>query len=235
MSYEASAHSAQMSILRHLLLSPSASFATLQKETGLTSDHFNFHLSKLIDTGYVSKLSDGQYVLSQSGKEYANRMDTDDNTIEKQPKVSVLLIIENDKGQFVAQQRLKQPFYGFWGRPTGKIRWGETLAESAARELLEETGLTADLSYAGLYHKMDYSKDTSAILEDKYFFVVYGKNPIGELVTDDEGHHNEWLSINELNAKDKVFDSIREITEFAVNGRKTPLFEVKYHYETTEY
>ena len=44
MSYEASAHDAQMAILRHLLLSPGAGFAELQKSTDLTSDHFNFHI-----------------------------------------------------------------------------------------------------------------------------------------------------------------------------------------------
>ena len=59
------------------------------------------------------------------------------------------MIIENSEGKFLAQQRLKQPFYGFWGRPTGKVGWGETILETAARELMEETGLTADLRVAG--------------------------------------------------------------------------------------
>ena len=110
MSYEADAHEAQMKILRQLLLSPSANFATLQKSTDLTSDHFNFHLKKLVDVGYVEKRDDGHYVLSRAGKEYANRMDTDDNVIEKQPKISVGLIIENSEGKFLAQQRRKQPY-----------------------------------------------------------------------------------------------------------------------------
>lgn len=46
MSYEASAHEVQMKILRHLLLSPNAGFAELQKQTDLTSDHVNFHIKK---------------------------------------------------------------------------------------------------------------------------------------------------------------------------------------------
>lgn len=234
MSYESSVHTAQMAILRHLLLSPSAGFAQLQKTTNLSSDHFNFHIAKLVDVGYVEKTDDGEYTLTREGKEFANRMDTDDNVIEKQPKLSVALIIENQDGKFLSQQRLKQPFYGFWGRPTGKIRWGETLEETGARELLEETGLTANLTAAGFYHKMDYDKLSGEILEDKYFCLVYGNNPVGELIIDDEGHHNEWLTIEELEAKEVVFESVREITDLA---RKTGVdfLERKYYYQPTEY
>lgn len=234
MSYEANAHDAQMAILRHLLLSPGAGFAELQKTTDLTSDHFNFHVKKLVGVGYVEKKDNGHYVLSRSGKEYANRMDTDDNVIEKQPKLSVALIIENDEGKFLAQQRLKQPYYGFWGRPTGKIRWGETMIEAAERELMEETGLTADLSVAGFYHKMDYDKDSGDLLEDKIFVLIYGTNPRGELIVDDEGHHNEWLSDKELHERGKYFQSVPEITAMARKNAAN-FMEHKYEYGKDEY
>jgi len=234
MSYEASAHEAQMKILRHLLLSPSAGFAELQKQTGLTSDHANFHIKKLVDVGYMHKDASDKYTLTRIGKEYANRMDTDDNVIEKQPKISVALIVENDEGKFLAQQRLKQPYYGFWGRPTGKIRWGETMEEAAARELMEETGLTAELSVAGFYHKMDYDRESGDLLEDKIFVLIYGKNPKGELVADDEGHHNEWLSDEDLAAKDKVFESVVKITKLARAGNAN-FMEHKYEYSNDEY
>jgi ADP-ribose pyrophosphatase YjhB (NUDIX family)/predicted transcriptional regulator len=234
MSYEASAHEAQMKILRHLLLSPSAGFAKLQKQTSLSSDHFNFHIKKLVEEGYIVKNEDEKYVLTRVGKEYANRMDTDDNVIEKQPKLSVALIIENDKGEFLAQQRLKQPFYGFWGRPTGKIRWGEKMIEAAERELLEETGLTAELSVGGFYHKMDYDKNSNDLLEDKIFILIYGKNPKGELIIDDEGHHNEWLRDEDMAAKGKIFESVPEITAIALRGNAN-FMEQTYEYGSDEY
>lgn len=234
MSYEASAHAAQMKILRHLLLSPSAGFAELQKQTELTSDHANFHIKKLLEVGYIEKNADDKYTLTRTGKEYSNRMDTDDNVIEKQPKISVALIIENDKGEFLAQQRLKQPYYGFWGRPTGKIRWGETMLEAAERELMEETGLTADLSVAGFYHKMDYEKETGDLLEDKIFVLIYGTNPKGQLIVDDEGHHNEWLTDNELHERGKYFQSVPEITAIAKKNSAN-FMEHKYQYGKDEY
>lgn len=233
-NYEANAHEAQMAILRHLLLSPSAGFAELQKSTELSSDHFNFHIKKLLEVGYIEKKDDGHYVLSRAGKEYANRMDTDDNVIEKQPKISVGLIIENTEGKFLAQERLKQPYYGFWGRPTGKIRWGETMIEAAERELMEETGLTADLRVGGFYHKMDYDKDSGELLEDKIFVLIYGTNPQGELIVEDEGHRNEWLSAEEFAKKEKSFASVPEITALAV-ADELGFIEKRYEYGTEEY
>jgi ADP-ribose pyrophosphatase YjhB (NUDIX family) len=234
MSYEASAHEAQMKILRHLLLSPHAGFAELQKKTDLSSDHFNFHIKKLTEVGYIEKNDSNRYTLTRAGKEYSNRMDTDDNVIEKQPKISVALIIENENGEFLAQQRLKQPYFGFWGRPTGKIRWGETMIEAAERELMEETGLSAELSVAGFYHKMDYDKESGDLLEDKVFVLIYGTNSQGELIVDDEGHHNEWLSDDELQSRGTVFQSVPEITAMAKKGHAN-FMEHKYEYEKNEY
>lgn len=60
----------------------------MQKPTGLASDHFNFHITRLIDLGYVEKVKKGLYTLTQKGKEYSNKLDTDTNTVERQPKSS---------------------------------------------------------------------------------------------------------------------------------------------------
>ena len=55
MSLEISIHAAQTSILRELLFHPDAGYTELQKPTGLTSDHFNFHIARLMDLGLVKK------------------------------------------------------------------------------------------------------------------------------------------------------------------------------------
>ncbi|OYW42451.1 hypothetical protein B7Z28_01510 [Candidatus Saccharibacteria bacterium 32-45-3] len=70
MSYESNPHSTQVSILRHLLFTTEANFAELQKDSDLTSDHFTFHIKKLVESGYVEK-TPGGYKLSVLGKEYA--------------------------------------------------------------------------------------------------------------------------------------------------------------------
>lgn len=234
MSYEADAHKNQMTILRHLLLRPDAGFAELQKVMQVESDAANFHIKQLLQADYIEKKTDGRYKLTQRGKEYANRMDTDENVIEKQPKLSVALIIEDDEGLVLAQERLKHPYYGYWGRPTGKIRWGEAIVEAAARELMEETGLTAQLEMKGLYHKIDVLKESGKLLEDKYFCLVHGTNPRGELIQEDEGHKNQWMSGEELMRKDKVFQSVPEITELA-QKKHFGYMEQTYEYSADDY
>lgn len=210
MSLEVNVHDAQTVILRELLFHPSVSFAKLQKMTGMQSDHFNFHLKKLIELKMVEKISRGTYTLTPKGKEYANKLDTDNNTVERQPKVAVILVIERNlkgKKEYLFQERLKQPYYGFWGCPTGKIRWGETITEGAGRELMEETGLMADRATAGVYHELVYSQETGEQLEDKLFFVVHCTNIKGKLVEEFEGGRNKWMTREEALAQPKIFSS----------------------------
>jgi len=208
MSHEADVHPAQTKILRELLFHSSAGYAQLQKPTSLSSDHFNFHITRLVEIGLVEKVLRGQYRLTIKGKEYSNRMDTDKNTLERQPKVAVILNVEKTiqgKRYFLFQQRLKNPYYGFWGLPTGKVGWGETIAETAARELMEEAGLKAQWRVAGVYHEHALNKQTGELLEDKVFFVCHGTKPTGKLLSDVECGHNEWLTREEATAKGEVF------------------------------
>lgn len=235
MSYESNPHSTQVAILRHLLFTPEASFAQLQKDSELTSDHFTFHIKKLVEYGFVEKTKD-KYRLSAIGKEYANRMDTDENEMEKQPKVSVVIVLErtiDGRREFIAQQRLKQPYYGFWGRLGGKVRWGESFEEAAKRELKEETGLNADFTYKMIYRKRDYKKSTGDLLEDKVFVIMHSTDYSGDLIVDFEGGHNEWLTQEEFMAKDVVFESARDFIDLVDNN--VPYHSQENFYDESEY
>ena len=220
MSHEASIHAAQTSILRELLFRPEAGYAELQKPTGLSSDHFNFHIKRLVELGFVRKREPGTYSLTPRGKEYANKLDTDNNTIERQPKVTVLLAItkeENGRRQYLFQERLKHPYYGYWGFPSGKMRWGETIIETAARELMEETGLEADCRFLGIYHEHTRQAETDELLEDKIFLAVHCENPRGELIERFEGGRNAWLLESEVMDL-KVFSSFATEMETLKGG-----------------
>lgn len=236
MATEVKLHPAQMSIVRALLFTPESGFAELQRPTGLDSDHFKFHISKLVEIKLVEKVTKGRYRLSQDGKEFANKLDTDSNTVERQPKVSVALIVErkgkNGRREFLYQQRLKNPYYGFWGRLGGKVRWGEKFAEAASRELHQETGLTASFAYKMLYHKTDYKTD-GTLLEDKLFIVMYTDNAKGDLVERFEGGLNCWMTQDEFLKTNKRFESAYEFSELVDNN--VSFVEKDHIYNEDEY
>ena len=234
-SYEADAHAAQMAVLRKLLIGQTASFSELGSVTGLTSDHSNFHIKKLVSAGMVEHVPKeyGKYQLTRKGKEYANRMDTEELVIEKQPKIIVDIGIENSEGKFLFQERRKQPYYGYWGFPTGKIRWGETMLEAAARELMEETNLTATLRVVGTHHKLDYDEN-GEMLEDKYLILVHGTNPQGELIVENETHNNHWLAPDEYKQLDKRFGDIDETLGF-LRSASAFITEAEYRYNPDAY
>lgn len=233
MSIDKQLHPAHVAILHVLLFRPTARFADLQKASKLSSDHFNFYLKQLIDENFVSKNTKGAYHLTPTGKEFSNRFDTDERKVERQPKVAVCLMIERDDGKQLVQQRLKQPYYGYWGRPTGKIRWGETILEGAARELMEETGLTADLTYQAVYHKSDHNKETGELLEDKIFFMIEAKNPKGKLIEEFEGGRNAWMTLKEYAAQPLSFNS-NDMIDFD-KAVKIAIVEARHDYAPEHY
>ncbi|MDO8335873.1 MAG: NUDIX domain-containing protein [Candidatus Saccharibacteria bacterium] len=236
MSHEANVHQIQTHILRELLFVPHASFSELQKPTGLDGDHFKFHVQRLVDIGYIEKIDRGQYKLTTSGKEYANKLDTDQNTIERQPKSAVILVIEktiDGEQKLLVQERLKHPYYGFWGFAGGKIRWGETIIEAGQRELLEETGLSADLTYRGVYHEHVVEKETDKLLEDKIFHVLHGVDPTGEMLQEFEGGRNAWLTQDEVDKLDKKYDSFE--TERRVGLGKVSFVELTQYYSKNQF
>lgn len=222
-----------MSILRVLMFQPEAKFSELN--TGnISTDHFNFHVKELLTLGFIEKTADNLYRLTPKGKEFANRFDNDQRqpVLERQAKIGVLVVCvkkEGDAEKYLMQQRLKQPYYGFYGMVTGKVKWGETVAETAARELKEETGLTAEMEFKGVEHKMDYSPQ-SEMLEDKYFYIFKGTKAAGNLIERFEGGRNVWLTKEEIIKLPDLFPDVEEILEI-INQKKMTFTEKKF---TTE-
>ena len=216
---------------------PTARFAELQKASGLESDHVKFHIKQLVKLGYVNKIGNA-YQLSVIGKEYANKLDTDAGVIERQPKVAVLLVVEryNSKThmmEYLLQKRLKHPYFGFWGAPTGKVRWGETLLDAAARELKEETGLTGVFEYRGIYHERVRRQATGEIIEDKLFQLMFCDRFSGELQVEFDSGYNTWHTLEYMALEPKKYKGFE--TEIAACLNSIPLTERMHDYGDSEF
>lgn len=210
-------HKIQMLILRELLFSPQSRFSDLNIQ-GLSNDHFSYHIKVLIEEGYVIK-KDSKYSLTTKGKEYSNRMDTDNTQIEKQPKIAVIIIatkVVKGKKCLLIQKRTKEPYFGYYGFITGKIRFGEKVFETARRELKEESGLEdGEIIIKRIVHDHVVLEDSGELVEDKMFYVVLIKNPKGELV-DTKNGRNKWITVEQFKKLEKKYyneDSIYQISQ----------------------
>lgn len=207
-------HEIQAGILKELLLKKEARFSELNIGK-VPTDQFTFHLKQLAEHGVVEKTSEGLYRLTTAGKEYANRFDIDSGPVkfERQAKVGVLVIATRKSGgttEYLMQERHKHPFFGFRGFITGKVKIGESIAETAKRELREETGLTAEVEPKAIQHERIFSKGSNNLLEDKNFFIFAASNPTGNLIEKLSGGWNQWIAEDDV-LKGNIFYEVADL------------------------
>lgn len=207
------------------------------RPTGLQSDTFKFHLRKVAKLGYIEKTTTGQYQLTPRGKEFANNLDESRLTTQRQPKLSVLLIIKkpvrHDEPLFLFQKRLRNPFFGFWSCIGGPIQWGQDAEATAAKELKKQTGLTAVCKVQSFYRKRDYDDTTDLLLEDKLFIILQATKVEGELANTWHGGLNKWMTVHEFKQQPKYFSSVCEAIDMLDTG-KTYTTQVA-HYSSLDY
>jgi ADP-ribose pyrophosphatase YjhB (NUDIX family) len=150
--------------------------------------------------------------------------------IEKQPKYAVFLIaIKEEKGKkyLLIQKRLKEPYFGYQGFITGKVKFGEELIDAAKRELLEESGLTGEFEFKGAHRDIVYSKEKK-LLEDKVFHLFIITNCEGRLLTDIEGGKNFWVLEKDFANLDKLYYNEKDL--FACSKLKKIFYKEEKYY-----
>lgn len=224
-------HKAQISILEALRHNNAMRFSDLMRPTGLISDTFKFHIRKLVHAGIVEKQETGEYRLTQRGKEIANTINRETRVARKQPKVSVLLVISrlnaDNVTEYLVQQRLRNPFYGYWGFPSGPIDWGEEAEQAAQRELQKQTGAQASFSVRAFYRERDFDSTRDKLMEDKLFTVLSG-TVNSDVLADWAGGHNTWMTAQELQNQERFFGSCIDIIAMLESGQSYLAQTVNY-------
>lgn len=112
------------------------------------------------------------------------------------PKLGVSASVWRD-GRVLLVERAKQPA-GFWAFPGGHVEPGERLEDAVARELREETGLTARfLGLVGLYDVI--RRDASGGLSVHYVVACYlGLADAGEAVAASDAAKVAWVDPDQL-------------------------------------
>jgi 8-oxo-dGTP pyrophosphatase MutT (NUDIX family) len=205
-------HEVQLGILKKLLFADKLRYTQMKPDATIENNTFDFHVKQLFEMNLINK--DGNsYRLSSSGKEYANRIDTDTNKIEVQAKLSVwLCCLRERKGkvEVLIGTRLKQPFYGKQGFVTGKVKLGEGISEAAKRELKEETNLDGEPELILIKHYRVFDEQHTKLLEDKFMFLCKVQEPRGEIMNNNEVKL-EWVALDEV--KEKVTNPFEDIEQ----------------------
>lgn len=115
----------------------------------------------------------------------------------ERPIVGVLAVVLRGQRALVVR-RAHPPLAGRWGFPGGVLELGETVAEGAMRELLEETGVVAEP--AGILTVIDtIDRDPEGRVRYHYTLIaVRGMWKTGEGVAGDDADEVAWLSHAEI-------------------------------------
>ena len=118
------------------------------------------------------------------------------NVVQQLPKLGVSVSVWRD-GKVLLVERAKPP-KGMWAFPGGHVELGETLEEAAARELHEETGLTASLhGLVGLYDVI--RRDASGLVTVHYVIACFlGLAGPGEPVAASDAAAAAWADPERL-------------------------------------
>ncbi|MFH1401527.1 MAG: bis(5'-nucleosyl)-tetraphosphatase [Parcubacteria group bacterium] len=105
----------------------------------------------------------------------------------------------------------------YWDLPKGHIEKGETLEDTAKREVKEETGLKDIEISEGFKETIKYffKWEGKNILKFVTFFIAETKNP-QEVKISEEHKGYEWLTFKEA-VKKVTFNNAKEILKKAVN------------------
>lgn len=108
------------------------------------------------------------------------------------PKVAAAVLVVQG-GRVLLVRRVNEPFRGLWTLPAGFVNGGEDPAEAAARECLEETGLSVRVTRVyDIVSGREHERGAD-------FVIVYQAEVLGgELQADDDADMVEWFARDDL-------------------------------------
>jgi ADP-ribose pyrophosphatase YjhB (NUDIX family) len=129
------------------------------------------------------------------------------------PQVGVGVVILNEQNEVLLIRRGQPPNKGLWTIPGGRQEAGETLAETAHREILEETGVTIDELI--LVDAVDLIRhDSHGNLTRHYTLIDYAaRYAAGTPLPGGDADAIKWVPANEITDHVKWSETIRIVKE----------------------
>ena len=113
------------------------------------------------------------------------------------PVPAVIAVVIHE-GRALLVRRANPPDAGLWGFPGGKIDFGETVADAATRELLEETGVTGEAQDVITTLDILVPSDDGGIRQHYILIAVRCRWLSGTPQAGDDALEARWFPIDEL-------------------------------------
>jgi ADP-ribose pyrophosphatase YjhB (NUDIX family) len=117
----------------------------------------------------------------------------------QRPQVAVGALVIREK-EVLLVQRGREPGAGQWALPGGRVHWGETLAQAAKREVLEETGIDIEVGHI-IYTFDSITRDESGVIRFHYVIIDFLARPVRpgvDPVPADDAADARWFNLDEL-------------------------------------
>lgn len=186
-------HQVRKAIIQKLIHNPRISYNQMWEKEG-DSSKFAYHLKQLEEEGIVAKFDDG-YGLTSEGRKLSAFIEGDTGGKAELPTPIVVILAWKDN-QLLYQQRLKEPFYGYWGPVSGKVNFGWNPRDCAIRDLKEETNLDAvDMQFRAIQSIKTYEGEK--LLHHHLLYVFETSKFNGELKVQTHKGLNKFMSLAE--------------------------------------
>lgn len=138
----------------------------------------------------------------------------------KRPLLGALAVVLDDERVLLAQRR-NAPDAGLWGFPGGHVEHGETALDAAARELHEETGVTATpLEYLTNIDLLRWG-DQGEVSVHYLLAAVLCSYESGEPKAADDVIKAAWIPVDQVRSGAlQMSDRVADLLEFALARRQ---------------
>lgn len=152
-------HKIGRDIVAYLASHEYARFSDMRPK-GVDTNLFSYHLKLLAGADLINKTELG-YTLSDKGRLYVSRLDSDGYKLRSGPSIVVMLLIQDGYGNTLLQKVRQQPHIGRWSLPTSDFRIDDvSVAEAGRRTASDKLGLNPkDLRHVGDCYIVSASKD----------------------------------------------------------------------------
>ncbi len=174
-------------------------FSDIEKMSGLRSNYLSYHLEKMLNDEVIEKVDD-YYKLTKKSEElipfFANFTNKEVGVLT----VVLSAIIKDNKICLI--KREKRPYKGYWGLVGGKLKNGESIKDTALREVKEETNLDCAFNKIhNVIHERLYEDEKA---KHSFVFFLTSLKPVSEkIISSDEGKV-KWFDLKLLNKEEII-------------------------------